>query len=520
MEQILNILNEGTPNQVKALFQFNSLTDDPEVILDKFRIWSRWFFPKLFKSEDAPFHEDIDRNNLETYLNGGQYLDIAFRGAAKTARTKLFVAFVIANDEKHLRKLFKVLSEDIKNAEQNVTDVYNMLVSRRVKAVYPEVFEKTDAKRQESMKVFTTSTGVKMESDSVNTSQRGDQQGEEASRPDFIWFDDFETRKTLMSAILTHKIWQNMDEAYTGLEKGGGAIYNCNYLSERGNVHKLVNKVQRQTIVPLVDKHGKITWDRYTQDDIKQIQHDAEDYEGDYLCQPSASNDIYFDRDQLDKMEARQPMKVIGDFKIYKEYNPLHRYAGGHDVAGGVGLDHSTSVFLDFDTIPARVVGTYKSNTILPEAFGMAIYEQANRFGGCLVAPENNKYDQAVLKAKQMGALIYKTQGKPTKINYTPPATYGWSTNSLTKNQMLAALSKAIEDGLIDLVDPEVIAECKSYSRNDLIDSDPDIRMTTNHFDFVMALAIAWQMKDHAVVKSKPVEDDPIWAKQEVNPAI
>jgi hypothetical protein len=519
MDQIRKMLNEGTPSQIKALFLFDRNTDS-DVVLWKYRIWSRWFFPKLFKSDDASFHEDIDRNNLETYLNGGQYLDIAFRGAAKTARTKLFVAFVIANDESHYRKSFKVLSEDISNAEQNVTDVYNMLVAKRVRVIWPEVFEKTDAKRQESMKVFTTSTGVKIESDSILTSQRGDQQGEEASRPDFIWFDDFETKKSLLSAIATHKIWLNMDEAYQGLEKGGGAIYNCNYLSERGNVHKLVLKVERKTIVP-IEINGIPTWPaRYSVPDLKQIRKDAEDYEGDYLCLPSSSRDIYFDRDRLNAMTACQPIKEVGDFKIYKEYNPTHRYAGGHDVAGGVGLDHSTSVFLDFDTIPARIVGTYKSNTILPEAFGMAAYEQGNKFGGCLLAIENNKYDQAVLKAKQMGADLYKTQGKPTKINFTPPATYGWGTNALTKNQMLAALAKAIEDGLIDLVDPEVIAECKAYSRNDLIDTSPDVRLTTNHFDFVMALAIAWQMKDFAKAKEVVAIEDPIWAKKEENIAI
>ena len=218
--------------------------------------------------------------------------------------------------------------------------------------------------------------------------------------------------------------------------------------------------------------------------------------------------------------QPKQPKKEIGEFKIYKEYDPTHRYAGGHDVGGGVGLDHSTSVFLDFDTVPAKVVGTYKSNTILPEAFGMAAYEQGNKFGGCLLAIENNKYDQAVLKAKQMGADLFRTQGKSTKINFTPPATYGWNTNGLTKNQMLSALAKAIEDGLLDLVDPDVIAECKAYSRNDFIDTDPDVRLTTNHFDFVMALAIAWQMRNFAKSKAPIPAPDPIWNKVETNPGI
>ena len=513
---IQEILQSNDPIKLKALFTF-TVSDSTEAIVLKFNLWARKFFPKYFTSNDAPFHKQIDTGNVEAYKNGGQFLDIAFRGSAKTTRTKLFIAFVIANDTEHYRKFFKVLSEDSDNSKQSTTDVYNMLISRQVKALYSEVFERTEAKREETMASFTTATGVKMTSDTIGTSQRGDLQDE--SRPDFIWFDDFETRITLMSAVKTHKIWQNIDEALTGLAKGGAAVYTCNYLSERGNVHKLISKVKNQVVVP-IEVNGIPTWDRYSKEDLKHLKSDVEDYEGDYLCKPSAAKDVYFDRERLNKMDVSQPVKEIGGLKIFKEYDPSHRYAGGHDVAGGVGLDSSASVFIDFDTLPAKVVATYASNEIQPEAFGDAIYEQANRFGGCLVAPENNKYDQAVLKAKQRGANLYRTRGKANKINFTPPLTYGWSTNSLTKNQMLSSLSKAIEDGLIDLSDQDLINECKSYTRNDLIDSEPDIRLTTRHFDLLMALAIAWQMKDHATVAFKPKTIDPIWQKKQENPAI
>lgn len=40
-----------------------------------------------------------------------------------------------------------------------------------------------------------------------------------------------------------------------------------------------------------------------------------------------------------------------------------------------------------------------------------------------------------------------------------------------------------------------------SYTRNDVIDNEPDPRLSTRHFDLLMATAIAWQMKDYAEVK-------------------
>lgn len=514
--QILEILNNGSSSQQKALFVFDVGTDK-ELIRRKFIYWSRWFFPKFFPSKDAFFHKEIDQNNIEVYLSGGSFLNIAFRGSAKTTRTKLFIAFAIANDESHYRRYFKINSKDLGNAKQSCTDIYNMLISRRVQELYPEIFEKTESKREETMGSFTTATSIKVTADTIGTDQRGDLQ--EESRPDFLWFDDFETRLSLMSAVTTHKIWQNMDEALQGSAKGGGAVYTCNYLSERGNVHKLVDKADFKLIMPIM-KDGEPTWDRYSKDELKDIKAKAEDWEGDYLCEPSASKDIYFDRDRLDTMAIKQPKKEIGGFKIFHNYDPMHRYGGGFDVAGGVGLDSSASVFIDFDTIPARVVATYYDNEIKPEAFGGAIYDQGNIYGGCILGIENNKYDQAILKAKQLGANLYKTQGKVTKIGYAPPVTYGWATNSLTKTKMLAALAKAISDGLIELSDADLINEVKSYTRNDLIDSEPDVRLVTRHFDLVIACAIAWQMKDFAEVKFKAVDDDPIWKKQEVNPGI
>lgn len=446
------------------------------------------------------------------------FTDIAFRGAAKSVRTKLFVAFCIANDLEHFRRYFKALSKDLDNAKQIVTDIYNMFVDYKVKLFYPEIFTKTEAKREETMSSFTTSTGIKLTADTVGTDQRG--QVQEDSRPDFIWFEDFETRKTLRSAVETKAIWDNMEEARTGLSKNGGCVYTCNYISEAGNVHKLVTKENSENkvlIVPIIE-NGIPTWNFYTLQEIEQMKKDDEDFEGERLCKPSATKDIYFEREQLDKMTVLQPIRDIAGFKMFKEYKSGHRYAGGHDVAGGVGLDSSTSVFIDFDTIPAQVVGTFASNTILPEAFGDEVYSQGNRFGGCILGIENNKFDQAILKAKLLRANLFFTPQPALKIGYVAPATYGWNTNSLTKSKMLSSLREAIEDGLIALNDEDLINEAKGYTRNDLIDNAPDVRLTTRHFDLLTALAIAWQMKEYA--RPKKLKDPQDFTKTEVNIAV
>jgi hypothetical protein len=70
---------------------------------------------------------------------------------------------------------------------------------------------------------------------------------------------------------------------------------------------------------------------------------------------------------------------------------------------------------------------------------------------------------------------------------------------------MLMDLRKAVEDGHLELSDPDLIAELRSYTRDDLMDRDEDVRLTTRHFDLLIAAAIAWQMRHHA---TKSVKED------------
>ena len=510
MDEIRQTLQRRDKAEIRALFGFDS-SNSEEQVLFKFRLWGAYFFPKFFKSEDAWFHYEIDRYNYRVYRGLiRSFTDIAFRGAAKTTRTKLWRAFVVANDLDHSRRYMKILSEDLGNSKQSVTDIYNMLIDTQVLHFYPEIFERTEHKREETMGSFTTSTGVKLKAGSVGQDQRGDLQ--EEARPDDIWFDDFETRNTLRSAVKTQAIWDNMQEAIDGLAKGGSFVATCNYLSERGNVHKLVEGADERNIVlivPLLNEAGESNWEaRYSKIEAQQLLEDAE-YPEEYNQNPSASKDVLFSREHVDKQEKLKPWKEISGFKMYRQYNPSHRYASGHDVAGGIGLDSSTSVFIDFDTIPAQVVATYHNNEIREDDFGDEVARQGQRYGECLVAVEKNNHGHATLgRLKQIYDLekIYKTERKETTVEAKKRVEYGWDTNSLTKSKMMAKLSKAVEDGHIALNDPGLIKEARSYTRNDLMDAEVDPRLTTRHFDLLIACAIAWQMKDYATV-AKPKDD-------------
>jgi hypothetical protein len=173
-----------------------------------------------------------------------------------------------------------------------------------------------------------------------------------------------------------------------------------------------------------------------------------------------------------------------------------------------VGLDSSTSVFIDFSTLPNKVVATYANNTIKPDIFADEIVRQASMFGECLVAPESNNYGAATLgRLKQIYENIFVMEqfAGTAHLMERKDKTYGWQTNGATKPTMLMDLRAAVEDGLLELSDPDAVAELRAYTRDDLMDRDENVRLTTRHFDLLIATAIAWQMRHHA---TKAVKED------------
>lgn len=90
---------------------------------------------------------------------------------------------------------------------------------------------------------------------------------------------------------------------------------------------------------------------------------------------------------------------------------------------------------------------------------------------------------------------------------------YGWNTNSKTKPKMIFDLVQAVNDDLIIINSVLALKEMRSFSNRDIDYStfDPEL---SRHFDRVMSLAIAWQMRNKStafkIVKSyDPLEKVP-----------
>lgn len=499
-ELIKEIVLNGTPEEKRVLFAF-TVEDEDKKILKKFKLFARSCFPRYFQSPDSPEHDITLTNYIRSYKGLQNGIEIGFRGYGKTSLLKLFVAFVLLNDSSKFRKYLKILSKDGKNSKQIVTDVYNLIIE--VSNTYGSIFEKQDnKKREETMSSFTTTDGRKLSSGTVGQTQRGHIQ--DAYRPDWIWFEDLEDRDSVSSITITEGIIQKADEAITGLSLDGTYIVTANYISDVGVVQWFLNKPNINShIVPIINAEGQTTWDRYTKEKIAELRESAEDWAGEYLCDPTRVGDKFFDIDRIeaDLKKCRPPDRISAGVRYWAKdgkniYLPHHRYGEGLDLSDGVGKDSCALSAFNFTL--GFLTASYDSNTTPPDLFTYEAMRVGSELGNCIIAPEINNTAGGIaistLKEKNY-PNIYQRE-IDTQLHNIVSKELGWRTDRKTKPQMAYEFRKDYNDGLIEILDERLLREMKAFTKADLKEASPGA--VTRHFDLLTSAFIAYQTKDVA----------------------
>jgi hypothetical protein len=212
------------------------------------------------------------------------------------------------------------------------------------------------------------------------------------------------------------------------------------------------------------------------------------------------SGEALFDRNIVQKYKdrAKQPIKIIGDWKIYEEGKPGHQYVVAADTAEGVGKDHNALVVVDMTPSLRRpkVVATYKNNKIAPDELAFEIYFAGEKYYFPLCAVERNNTGHATITALKRiypEEKLYRME-KDDKYETEETERIGWVTNLATKPKMFYDLKTIVNLEGIDIDDESLLHELDVYDRK-LLSSAKFDEKATNHFDLVTALAIAYQMR-------------------------
>jgi hypothetical protein len=145
--------------------------------------------------------------------------------------------------------------------------------------------------------------------------------------------------------------------------------------------------------------------------------------------------------------------------------------------------------------------------------FGHELVRIGSEFGNCIIAPEANNTGHATIAAMRGYNNIYSEIREGNRmIRVTDKM--GWRTTRKSKPQMLFDFRKDYNDGLIKIYDINVLKEMRSYTTADL--SDSQVSMVTRHFDLLIAVVIAYQMRRHARITyqsyTQVEEDEPLYA--------
>ncbi len=180
--------------------------------------------------------------------------------------------------------------------------------------------------------------------------------------------------------------------------------------------------------------------------------------------------------------ECREPMETVDGAKIWQKPVVGSSYVIGADV--GMVNDYSAAVCLNQRT--GQIVATIRGHSVLDE-YAEQLARLGKLFNYALLAPEANSFGEVVVsKLKQLEyPRLYKEKDR-----------FGWLTRPSgpkRKEVIIMDLEEALRRRQMVIFDKAILDELFLYTRNE---RGQFMATEGGHDDLVMALAIAWQIRN------------------------
>ena len=506
---------------------------------NNFQLFCITYFKEFFKFKIPKFHklwyklfEDLSNGEFRFFIL------IGFRESAKTSLCKLYLMWCICYKK---RSFANYVCYEKETAGDALFDIVTWLQSNKLLledfgSLFPDVRPVGEKKpEKKSIYNFVTTNGVKVVASGIRKSTRGKIFGTE--RPDLYVIDDFENKTTKKSAALTRTAIGFFEEMMSGLSVDAQVLFPCNKISDTGSVQWLIETAQgnhdfRCSEIPVMTKDNILYWaDKFSLTDAEGNKRNegikdskmrvisleslrrtlnkvrAGVFEQEMLNQPLVDGERFFDTRKIDErmaylktIEWQSESKNMNNYfekadkwKFWGRYDKTHRYGMGADVSEGYGRDSSVICVLDFKT--GKQVAEYESDRCPPELLGKMMAEQGVVYGNCPIAPERNAVGIATIdKIKAEGYQNLYREKSIDKISNRPVQKYGWHTNTKTKANMLFEFKESFENGEIEIMSRPLLLELRAFTNYDLdiVSFDEEVSC---HFDRVIAVCIAWQMR-------------------------
>lgn len=189
---------------------------------------------------------------------------------------------------------------------------------------------------------------------------------------------------------------------FPSIDNGGSCIVSSTPNGSAGTFYQLYTEAPKNGFNPI-----KLDWDSRPDRDQDwyertRLTMSPKKFSQEFLCSFLLSGDTVIDGEDIQRHEKKMlqlglkatetgPAKEVW---IWQEFNHMHRYCLGADVARGDGEDYSAFTVLDVDT--GEIVCEYKGK-IKVDKFAELLTTVGFWYGTCLLVVENNSYGLAVL---------------------------------------------------------------------------------------------------------------------------
>lgn len=189
-------------------------------------------------------------------------------------------------------------------------------------------------------------------------------------------------------------------------------------------------------------------------------------------CEFLGSDGTLISPETLERLQFSNPVQESenGEFRIYQEPIPNHKYVAITDPAGGLEQDYSVCNVIDITSIPYKQVAIYRSNIIDPMLLpykivpicqkyneALLLIEANNDVGGqvCYITWQELEYEGTLLTSSDDRGLQIKVGGTGAKP--------GVRTTSKVKGLGCANLKTLLENDKLEVCDSVVIEELSTF---------------------------------------------------------
>lgn len=210
--------------------------------------------------------------------------------------------------------------------------------------------------------------------------------------------------------------------------------------------------------------------DHWKEQTIKNTSE--EQFRVEFECEFLGSVDTLISASKLRTMVYDEPIQRNKGLDIFEAAQEEHQYVITVDVARGVSKDYSAFTIIDTTTIPYKMVGKYRNNTIKPLLFPNIIHQVATAYNHAYVLCEVNDIGGQVADILQFdleydNLLMCAMRGRAGQVvgqGFSGNKTQmGVKMSTTVKKTGCSNLKALIEDDKLLLSDYDVIAELTTF---------------------------------------------------------